>query len=125
LQTARVNLILMFVTRSSRSTRSVPLGPRGSHQPEAEAAAVAHVAPLAGIPFLAVYGDDIESRGQSGRLEACRETARHIREAGGIGDILSLPDEGIRGNTHLLMLDNISAEIAGRIMDWIDKLPAK
>jgi len=83
------------------------------------------VAPLAGIPFLAVYGDYIESRGQAGRLEACRETARLIREAGGISDVLSLPDEGIRGNTHLLMQDDNSAEIVGRIMGWIEKLPRK
>ena len=46
-------------------------------------------------------GDYIESRGQTGRLEACRETARLIREAGGIADVLSLPDEGVRANTHL------------------------
>lgn len=83
------------------------------------------VSAIADIPFLAVYGDYIESRGQAGRLEACRETARLIGEAGGIGDVLSLPDEGIRGNTHLLMQDDNSVEIAGRIMVWIEALSAR
>lgn len=77
------------------------------------------VAPIADLPFLAVYGDYIESRGQAGRLEACRETARLIREAGGRADVLSLPDEGVRGNTHLLMQDDNSLEIADRIVAWI------
>lgn len=81
------------------------------------------VAPIAGVPFLAVYGDYIESRGQTGRREACRETARLIREAGGMGDLLSLPDEGIRGNTHLMMQDDNSADIANRILAWIEGLP--
>lgn len=78
------------------------------------------VAPLAGVPFLAVYGDYIESRGQSGRLEACRETARLVEAAGGEGAVLYLPDEGVRGNTHLLMQDDNSHEIADRILDWLD-----
>ena len=71
------------------------------------------------VPFLAVYGDYLESRGQTGRLEACRETARLVNEAGGTGSMLELTSEGIHGNTHLLMQDDNSADIAGRIIAWI------
>ena len=69
-------------------------------------------------PFLAVYGDYIEQRGQTGRLQACRETARLVNAAGGQGRLLELTREGIFGNTHLLMQDDNSAEIAARIIAW-------
>lgn len=36
------------------------------------------------IPYLAVYGDYIESRGQTGRYEASKETARILNEIGGV-----------------------------------------
>ena len=78
------------------------------------------VEPIAHIPFLAVYGDYIESRNQTGRLEACRATAALIEELGGRGDMLELTEEGIRGNSHLLMQDDNSADIAARVMDWLD-----
>ncbi len=80
------------------------------------------VEPIAHIPFLAVYGDYIESRNQTGRLEACRTTARLVREMGGRGEMLELTEYGIRGNSHLLMQDDNSAEIASRVMDWLDGL---
>ena len=82
------------------------------------------VEPIAHIPFLAVYGDYIESRNQTGRLESCRATAALVREMGGRGDMLELVEEGIRGNSHMLMQDDNSADIAARVMDWLDSLPS-
>lgn len=82
------------------------------------------VEPIAHIPFLAVYGDYIESRNQTGRLEACRTTAALIEEMGGRGEMLELTEEGIRGNSHLYMQDDNSADIAMRVMDWLDSLAA-
>lgn len=81
------------------------------------------VEPIAHIPFLAVYGDYIESRNQTGRLESCRATAALVREMGGRGDMLELTEEGIRGNSHMLMQDDNSADIAARVMDWLESLP--
>lgn len=71
------------------------------------------------VPFLAVYGDYVESRGQTGRLNACRATAKLLNEAGGNGAMLELTSEGIFGNTHLLMQDDNSADIAAEIISWI------
>ena len=82
------------------------------------------VEPIAHIPFLAVYGDYIESRNQTGRLEACRATAALVREMGGRGEMLELTEEGVRGNSHMLMQDDNSADIAARVMDWLDSLPS-
>ena len=81
------------------------------------------VEPIAHIPFLAVYGDYIESRNQTGRLESCRATAALVREMGGRGEMLELTEEGVRGNSHMLMQDDNSADIAARVMDWLDSLP--
>ena len=78
------------------------------------------VEPIAHIPFLAVYGDYIESRNQTGRLEACRATAALVREMGGRGDMLELTEEGIRGNSHMLMQDDNSADVAARVMEWLE-----
>ena len=86
--------------------------------------AIEDVEPIAHIPFLAVYGDYIESRNQTGRLEACRTTAALIEEMGGRGEMLELTEEGIRGNSHLYMQDDNSADIAMRVMDWLDSLAA-
>lgn len=83
------------------------------------------VEPIAHIPFLAVYGDYIESRNQTGRLESCRATAAQIREMGGRGDMLELTEEGIRGNSHMLMQDDNSAGIAARVMDWLESATAQ
>ena len=83
------------------------------------------VEPIAHIPFLAVYGDYIESRNQTGRLESCRATAALVREMGGRGDMLELTGEGIRGNSHMLMQDDNSADIAARVMDWLESVTAQ
>lgn len=72
------------------------------------------------VPFLGVYGDYVDERGQTGRRDACRETAKNVNAAGGNGTMLELTKEGVFGNTHLLMQDNNSADIAARIIAWID-----
>ena len=83
------------------------------------------VEPIAHIPFLAVYGDYIESRNQTGRLESCRATAALVREMGSRGDMLELTGEGIRGNSHMLMQDDNSADIASRVMDWLEDVASQ
>ena len=83
------------------------------------------VEPIAHIPFLAVYGDYIESRNQTGRLESCRAAAALVREMGGRGEMLELTELGIRGNSHMLMQDDNSADIAARVMDWLESVAAQ
>ncbi len=71
------------------------------------------------VPFLAVYGDYVEQRGQTGRRDACRSTAQNLAAAGGNGTVLELTEVGVFGNTHLMMQDNNSAAIAARIETWL------
>lgn len=44
-----------------------------------------------------------------------------IRAAGGTADTLDLPAEGVRGNSHMLMMDTNSDEIAARIQHWMER----
>ena len=41
--------------------------------------------------------------------------------AGGKAELLVLPDIGIKGNTHMLMQDDNSLDIADILLDWIGK----
>jgi len=70
-------------------------------------------------PFMGVYGDYVDEREQTGRKEATQTTAELAGEASPASTLLSLPDEGISGNTHLMMQDDNNGEIADRILTWI------
>ena len=70
-------------------------------------------------PFMGVYGDYVDERGQTGRKEATQTTAELAAETSPASTLLSLPDEGISGNTHLMMQDDNNGEIADRIISWI------
>lgn len=41
--------------------------------------------------------------------------------AGGKGELLVLPEIGIKGNSHMLMQDDNSLDIADILLDWIGK----
>ncbi len=70
-------------------------------------------------PFMGVYGDYVDERGHTGRKKATQTTANLARETNPASTLLSLPDESISGNTHLLMQDDNNGEIADRIIAWI------
>ncbi|RZV12624.1 hypothetical protein BDK88_0042 [Natrinema hispanicum] len=70
-------------------------------------------------PFMGVYGDYVDERGQTSRKEATQTTADLAGEENSVSTLLSLPDEGISGNTHLMMQDDNNGEIADRIITWI------
>ncbi|TKX81281.1 hypothetical protein EXE53_06070 [Halorubrum sp. SD626R] len=70
-------------------------------------------------PFMGVYGDYVGERGQTGRKEATQTTAELAGEVSPASTLLSLPDEGVSGNTHLMMQDDNNGEIADRILTWI------
>ena len=77
---------------------------------------------LKGIPTLFVYGDYIE---QDARWPAIRRNGvtfgDAIRDAGGKVEVLDLPKAGIRGNSHMLMMDRNNLEVATLIQQWLEK----
>jgi hypothetical protein len=80
------------------------------------------VANLKNIPILTVYGDYIE---QDSRWPAIRanqlKQLEAVKAAGGRYDVVNLPQAGIKGNSHMMMMDRNSDQIAGIINDWLEK----
>jgi hypothetical protein len=76
---------------------------------------------LKGIPSLLIYGDFIE---QDSRWPKIRATglafAEGIRAAGGIADVVDLPKAGIKGNSHMIMMDKNNTEVAALIQTWLE-----
>src|SRR6266480_3934072 len=77
---------------------------------------------LKNIPTLVVYGDNIalDSRWPQIRKNGL-EFVAEISKAGGKVEILDLPKAGIRGNSHMLMMDRNNLQVAGLIQDWLAK----
>jgi hypothetical protein len=44
-----------------------------------------------------------------------------LRAAGGSADMVDLPKIGIKGNSHMIMMDKNSDVVAGVIQDWLAK----
>jgi pimeloyl-ACP methyl ester carboxylesterase len=77
-------------------------------------------AKLKGIPMLWVWGDYLEQYPFWQPIVARQEKFRaNLKAAGGVGDLLRLPDGGIKGNSHMLMMDKNSDQIANSIQRWM------
>ena len=77
---------------------------------------------LIDIPFLAMFGDFYEKRGLQKKYNECMTTAKIISDNGGVGKVISLTDIGIKGNSHLMMVDKNNEEVAEIIIKWLDKV---
>jgi hypothetical protein len=77
---------------------------------------------LKGIPTLLVYGDYIE---QDKRWPAIRRNGvtfgEALTKAGGKVEVVDLPQAGIRGNSHMLMMDKNNLAVAALIQQWLQK----
>ena len=78
--------------------------------------------PLAGIAFLGIYGDYVDERGSGGhprRYRSCRSLAESPERVAA-GKFIDLPgDLKVRGNSHLMMQDDNSDDIAALVSDWL------
>jgi pimeloyl-ACP methyl ester carboxylesterase len=75
------------------------------------------------VPYLSLWGDhSVGAVGANGdvRRTGCQTTVASFQAAGGRAKFLSLPDElGIKGNSHMLMMDDNNLQIADIIMGWL------
>jgi pimeloyl-ACP methyl ester carboxylesterase len=80
----------------------------------------AQAAALKDIPILMIFGDYIAT---DPRWPKIRENAVRfgdaVKAAGGHVDVIDLPAIGIKGNSHLMMMDRNNLEVAGVIQDWL------
>ena len=78
---------------------------------------------FAKVPFLAVWGDN--SVGAQGsvngdtRRNGCIAAAKLITDAGGRSAVLLLPEAGLKGNSHMMMMDKTNLQIAALLDKWI------
>jgi pimeloyl-ACP methyl ester carboxylesterase len=85
------------------------------------------LATLAKIPTLIMFGDhlgDVTGGGPANWAQSfasCNEFVSQIRKAGGDAEMMHLPAMGIKGNSHMLMQDKNSDQLADLVIAWIDK----
>lgn len=83
------------------------------------------VATLATLPILILFADHLDTdTGIAGfswqdSLRDCQAFAARIVAAGGDVTVLHLPARGIRGNSHMMMMDTNNLEVADLILEWI------
>jgi len=81
---------------------------------------------LSTVPILVVFGDHRDT--PTGlptlptwqqRFEMCQGMIGRLKAIGGRAEMLAPPDRGIRGNSHMIMQDKNSLQIADLILRWI------
>lgn len=88
----------------------------------------AQIAVLAKIPTLVLFGDHLADTptGMSALpswqipFDGCKAFIARVNAAGGNAQMLYPPDQGIRGNSHMIMQDRNSLQIADLVLKWID-----
>jgi len=85
----------------------------------------AQLATLARIPTLIMFGDhlaDVKAPvSWPDALASCNTFIGQLKKLGGVAEMMYLPALGIKGNSHMLMQDRNSDQLAGMINGWINK----
>jgi pimeloyl-ACP methyl ester carboxylesterase len=77
------------------------------------------VAALKNIPMAILYGDNARDHPRWSKIrQNVHNYADLIKGAGGSVDFIDLPDIGIKGNTHMMMMDKNSDQVAEVIQKW-------
>ncbi len=72
------------------------------------------------VPILALYGDYVDTSEMfSTQRKYNLERAALAKARGGSIEVVNLPDIGIRGNTHFMMMERNNAQIADAIDKWL------
>jgi pimeloyl-ACP methyl ester carboxylesterase len=104
----------MALAQPDRVRALIALEPSGFPDP-----ATQDLARLAGIPMLFVWGDHFATHTLWRQLRSGLEGFRDALRGQGVQvDELDLPSAGVHGNSHMLMMDRNSDEIAGQLQNW-------
>ena len=72
------------------------------------------------MPIVVVYGDNAKEHPRWGKIrQNVVDYAGAIKAAGGNVETVDLPDIGIKGNTHMVMMDKNSDAVAEVIQKWL------
>ncbi|GJE58472.1 esterase [Methylobacterium trifolii] len=85
------------------------------------------MAPYRDLPILVLFGDYVDLVPRwAPRLKLCRAFVAAANAAGGKAELVLLPEIGIAGNSHMLMQDTNSLEVADWLAGWLDRhVPAR
>ena len=77
-------------------------------------------AKLKNVPILVLYGDNVEKSPMFlGQRENNIKMAALAKAVGGSIEIVNLPEVGIKGNTHFMMMEKNNGELADLIQKWL------
>jgi len=82
----------------------------------------ADTAAFARVSFVSVWGDNsVGAKGVNSdkRREGCAQAVNLIRGAGGRANLLVLPEAGVKGNSHMMMMDRNNLQVAEMIKKWL------
>jgi len=78
------------------------------------------VASIKSTPVMIVYGDNAKDHPRWSKIrQGGVDYAGVLKAAGGSVDVVDLPDVGIKGNSHMMMMDKNSDQIADLIQKWL------
>jgi pimeloyl-ACP methyl ester carboxylesterase len=78
------------------------------------------IASIKGTPILVVYGDNARDHPRWSKIrQGGIDYAGAFKAAGGPIEIVDLPDIGIKGNSHMIMMDKNSDAVAGLVQKWL------
>jgi pimeloyl-ACP methyl ester carboxylesterase len=78
------------------------------------------VASIKGSPVMMIYGDNAKDHPRWSKIRQTGvDYAAVLKTAGGSVDVIDLPDIGIKGNSHMIMMDRNSDQVAGLIQKWL------
>ena len=85
----------------------------------------AQLATLSKIPVLVMFGDHLGDVNAPfswvDAKNACDAFIQQLKKAGGDAEMMYLPAMGIKGNSHMLMQDKNSNQLADLLIAWIDR----
>jgi pimeloyl-ACP methyl ester carboxylesterase len=109
-----------------------PAGIRGiiSIEQPCRALSAGEIAKLAKIPTLVMFGDHLNDitggpANWAQSFASCQTFVDQLKKAGGAAQMMHLPAMGIKGNSHMLMQDRNSDQLADLVIKWIDETVEK
>ena len=80
----------------------------------------AKIASIKGTPVVMIYGDNARDHPRWSKIrQGGVEYAAAFKAGGGAIDVIDLPDVGLQGNSHMMMMDRNSDDIAALIQKWL------
>lgn len=80
------------------------------------------VTKLKSVPHMILYGDNLDQSPNWQRFITVPKRYADAMSAAGVPvNWVDLPASGIRGNTHFIMMDRNSDQVAGIVADWLSK----